>query len=171
MAASERCSDNGCHEHKPAATTAKQGTLRRAWGTFVSILRQRCPRCRTGQIFRGTFAMNDPCPSCGLLFQREEGFFLGAMYLSYPMSFAILLPLFLAAIALFPNGSMRVLPLLAMIAYLPFVPAVFRYSRVLWIYLDRVIDPNGALAGTYEKMRLRQLAESKEDRGASQAGR
>jgi hypothetical protein len=45
-----------------------------------------------------------------------------------------------------------------MVPYLPLWPAVFRYSRVLWIYLDRTIDPNGALAGTYEKMRLKQLA-------------
>ena len=37
-------------------------------------------------MFRGVFAMNDPCPVCGLLFKREEGTFLGAMYVSYVLS-------------------------------------------------------------------------------------
>jgi hypothetical protein len=38
--------------------------------------------------------------------------------------------------------------------YLPFVPAVFRYSRVLWIYIDRAIGPSEATASTFEKSRL-----------------
>ena len=25
--------------------------------------------------------------------------------------------------------------------FLPFVPAIFRYSRVIWMHLDRAIDP------------------------------
>src|SRR5690242_14056243 len=74
------------HESPP---TRRESTLRR-WGrTLWAILRERCPRCRTGRIFRGVFAMNDPCPDCGLLFQREEGYFLGAMYISYGVSVTI----------------------------------------------------------------------------------
>ena len=46
-------------------------------------LRQRCPRCFRGRIFRGLFALNDPCPVYGELFRREEGTFLGPMYVSY----------------------------------------------------------------------------------------
>ena len=128
------------------------------WGTFRAILRQRCPRCHEGRIFRGTFAMNDPCPVCGLIFQREEGFFLGAMYISYPVSVAFLIPAFFALSYLLPTWNGAVVALLAVVPYLPFSPAVFRYSRVLWIYFDRAADPHGGLAGSYEKMRLNQLA-------------
>jgi len=31
--------------------------------------------------------------------------------------------------------------LLAILAYLPFVPLVFRYSRVIWIFFDRWVWP------------------------------
>jgi hypothetical protein len=101
--------------------------------------------------------MNDPCPVCGLLFQREEGYFFGAMYISYAASVALLSALFFAVSALLPNWDRYLLVLLATALYLPFTPAVFRYSRVLWIYYDRATDPHGVLAGSYEKMRLKQL--------------
>jgi uncharacterized protein (DUF983 family) len=136
----------------------KEGTLRR-WGrTLWDIVRQRCPRCRRGPIFRGVFAMNDPCPACGLIFQREEGYFLGAMYISYTASVAILIPLYLTLAALLPNWHSCLVILLMILLYLPLTPTMFRSARVLWIYLDRAIDPHGILAGSYEKMRLRQLA-------------
>jgi uncharacterized protein (DUF983 family) len=121
------------------------------------MVRQRCPRCRKGRIFRGVLAMNDPCPVCGLLFQREEGYFLGAMYISYGASVAVLSALFFAATLLLPNWHGYLVALLATVLYLPLTPALFRFSRVLWIYLDRNTDPHGALAGPYEKMRLKQL--------------
>ena len=62
------------------------GILRRLW----AVLSMRCPRCCRGKVFRGMFAMNDPCPVCGLIFQREEGYFLGAMYASYFMAIPVL---------------------------------------------------------------------------------
>jgi len=34
--------------------------------------------------------MNDRCPACGLRFNREPGYFLGAMYISYGMALALI---------------------------------------------------------------------------------
>jgi hypothetical protein len=31
--------------------------------------------------------------------------------------------------------------LVATVYFLPFVPAVFRYSRVIWMHFDRAVDP------------------------------
>ena len=36
--------------------------------------------------------MNADCPVCGLHFEREEGYFVGAMYASYGFQFAIITP-------------------------------------------------------------------------------
>jgi uncharacterized protein (DUF983 family) len=135
-----------------------------------AIARQRCPRCRKGRIFRGLFAMNDACPACGLLLQREEGYFLGAMYISYAASVALMAALFFPASALLPDWDSYLVALLTTVLYLPLTPVVFRYSRVLWIYLDRAIDPHGALAGSYEKMRLKQLQGREAGRPASYPG-
>ncbi len=54
--------------------------------------------------------------------------------------------------------------LLTLAFYLPFVPLVFRYSRVIWIYFDRTVCPPPVSAGAYEKMRL---ADEDRDRAAA----
>ena len=50
------------------------------WREQAAILRQRCPRCFTGQVFRGLIDMNERCPVCDLEFEREPGYFTGAMF-------------------------------------------------------------------------------------------
>ena len=37
-------------------------------------------------IFRGFPKMNERCAICDLKFEREEGYFLGAMYISYGLA-------------------------------------------------------------------------------------
>jgi hypothetical protein len=93
-------------------------------------------------MFRGWFAMNDPCPICGLIFEREQGYFFGAMYFSYALSIVVLGPIFFWLQWLLPDWPGPVIVLLTVPPYLPFVPAVFRYSRVLWIYFDRAASPS-----------------------------
>jgi hypothetical protein len=81
--------------------------------------------------------MNAICPVCGLRFEREPGYFLGAMYFSYPLSVPILGFLMLALHLLFPEMRFEFVAGLATLGFVPFVPAVFRYARVLWIYFER----------------------------------
>ena len=86
--------------------------------------------------------MNEICPKCGLRFEREQGYFLGAMYFSYPLSVPILGLLIGRGYLLFPGIRIEWVIGLAALAYLPFMPAVFRYSRVLWIYFERWANPS-----------------------------
>ena len=109
---------------------------------LLALLMQKCPKCREGRIFRGQITMNAECPVCGLRFEREQGYFLGAMYFSYFLSVPILGLLILVLYLLLPNLRIEFTILLATLAYLPFVPLVFRYSRVLWIYFERWANPN-----------------------------
>jgi uncharacterized protein (DUF983 family) len=141
-----------------AGMDKKVGRLRATPSWLWAMLRQRCPRCRTGRMFRGRFAMNDPCPVCGLVFQREEGYFLGAMYTSYVISCGLLTVFYLVAAALLPGWNSILIALAAMVPFVPFIPAVFRYSRVTWIYFERAACPTDVSAGPYEKLRLRQAA-------------
>jgi uncharacterized protein (DUF983 family) len=119
-------------------------------------MRLRCPRCRTGRMFRGSFAMNDPCPVCGLVFQREEGYFLAAMYVSYALSVVLIGSAYLAVTTWLPGIGVVLTMLLTLALYLPFSPAVFRYSRGIWIYLDRMFFPTASDAGAYERLRMSQ---------------
>jgi len=109
------------------------------------ILRQRCPRCREGPIYRGPMlrgllAMYERCPVCGLTYEREEGYFIGAMYVSYGMAIPPYLAI-VSALWLLAGWRYEMALLGAVVVYLPFVPMVMRLSRVVWIYIDQTFDP------------------------------
>ena len=75
------------------------------WETVGRGLRLRCPRCGEGKLFKGLFAMADACSSCGLDFQREQGYYIGAMYINYGMTTLILLGVSLPLIGKYPLAS------------------------------------------------------------------
>jgi hypothetical protein len=77
-----------------------------------------------------------------MTFSREAGYFLGAMYFSYAMAVP-LLALLTALVWFFivPDWHLHWAFFPALVVFLPFVPAIFRYSRILWIHLDRAMDP------------------------------
>ena len=113
--------------------------------TLASIFQQRCPRCRIGRIFqssifRGFPKMCERCSICDLKFEREPGYFLGAMYFSFALGVLILGPI--AALIWFWTGWWITKVILwSAILFLPFAPTITLFSRVLWIYLDQRIDP------------------------------
>ena len=84
--------------------------------------------------------MNASCPVCGLVFERESGYFAGAMVVSYALAVPILAAMVIALITL---GGLDVVVALIIgnTAYLVLVPFIFRYSRVVWLHLDWLIDP------------------------------
>jgi uncharacterized protein (DUF983 family) len=113
--------------------------------TLAAILRQMCPRCRTARIFRksiftGFPRMQERCPNCGLKFEREQGYFLGAMYISYGLALITIVALGLLLWAS-TSWSLQKITVWAILLFLPLAPTLTLFSRVLWIYLDRAIDP------------------------------
>lgn len=84
--------------------------------------------------------MNTACPVCGLVFEREQGYYTGAMVVSY----AIAVPTYgLIVIALLLFGVAPPVALLVGGAlYLVLAPFIFRYSRVVWLHFDWRIDPD-----------------------------
>ena len=84
--------------------------------------------------------MYERCPVCGLKYHREQGYFIGAMYVSY----ALAIPPFLIMVTgLWLGAGWRYDRALlgAFLAYLPFVPIAMRMSRVIWMYIDQAFDP------------------------------
>ena len=113
---------------------------------FYAIAHEMCPRCHAGKIFRGPLwrtylATYDRCPVCALKYEREPGYFLGAMYFSYLLSIPPVLALVLLLWWLTAWRFDLVL-VAAFVAYLPVAPLVTRFARVLWLYMDRYFDPD-----------------------------
>ena len=103
--------------------------------------------------------MNDPCPVCGLIFQREEGYFLGAMDVSFVLGTFMVGGGFFIVEWLFPSWNEFLVLGGVIFAYLLLVPTVFRYSRTIWIYYDRWATPGDSSAGAFEKARAVEFAE------------
>ena len=104
-----------------------------------------CPRCRKGRIFKSGLAgavgvMNDICPACGLRFMREAGYFLGAMYVSYGLGVATVLPVAIV-LAVVVKLDLVLILTIVLLQTLISVPVLLRFSRVIWLYLDQAIDP------------------------------
>ena len=108
----------------------------RFWQTVGRGLRLRCPRCGEGKLFKGVFAMNDACPSCGLDFKREQGYYIGAMYVNYGATTAVLLGVSLPLIDKYPLPNI-LWPLGVFCTIFPIW--FFRYSRSLWLAMDLYI--------------------------------
>jgi uncharacterized protein (DUF983 family) len=113
--------------------------------TMGDIFHQRCPRCRSGNIFRysifrGFPKMLERCPVCDLKFEREPGYFLGAMYVSYGLGLVIVA--IMAALLWSITGWWITKDTIwAVVLFLPLAPTITLFARVLWIYLDQTIDP------------------------------
>jgi uncharacterized protein (DUF983 family) len=103
-------------------------------------LRLRCPRCGVGPLFRGPFRMLHNCGACHLRFEREPGYFIGAIYLNYAATVGIAVAGFFlleryARLTLSPQlalwGTFCIL----------FPLWIYRYTKALWLALDHFIDP------------------------------
>ena len=83
--------------------------------------------------------MHEHCPICGLTFEREPGYFTGAMYLSYGLGIIATAPVWL--LMAFLGASLRDVLLASGFLLVVGSPWLFRYARVLWLFLDQAFDP------------------------------
>ncbi len=105
-----------------------------------SGLRLKCPRCGIGSLYAKPFRMYSHCPHCGLKFEREQGYFVGAIYINYAATVLIAVPGFFIFDAF---SGMTINHQLAI--WIPFSvvfpPLFFHHSRSFWLVLDHLFNP------------------------------
>ena len=109
-----------------------------------NLLRMRCPVCGLGRIYDSGKKMNPTCPQCGIRFEREPGYFMGALYVSYGLAVFIMLAALGLGMLLLPSWDPGLLVLVIGVLFLPLAPSVTRYARVIWIYFDRWAWPSSS---------------------------
>lgn len=108
-----------------------------------ALLLLKCPHCRQGSVFRKPFAMYTTCPQCGVRYEREQGYFMMSVFVGYVMSFFIVVPV-LALLYLAIRPGLMGYVIGTAIALLLAIPFLFHYARVIWMYLDELLDPRPA---------------------------
>jgi hypothetical protein len=106
---------------------------------------KHCPLCGSGHLFTGWFRMKERCPRCGYLFEREEGFFLGAyvINLAIAQGAVILLAVVPAIVLLARNPDTSIVPIVvggilgAILVPIAFYP----FSKTIWTACDLIMRP------------------------------
>ena len=123
---------------------------------FWSMLGMKCPRCRTGKMFKDNnpykklslqhiFDMHEYCPTCQQKYDMEVGFWYGTGYVSYALAVAISVTTFVAWWVLIgiSTDDNRIFYWLGTnsILLLLLQPWLMRLSRVIYIRFFVKYDP------------------------------
>jgi uncharacterized protein (DUF983 family) len=103
-------------------------------------LRLKCPRCGVGLLYAKPFRMLAHCRHCDLKFEREQGYFVGAIYINYAATIAVAVPGFFVLDAWAHWTIDRQLTLWVPFAVI-FPLLFFHHSRALWLVLDHLFNP------------------------------
>jgi uncharacterized protein (DUF983 family) len=107
-------------------------------GTLLRCLRLICPVCGEALIIQSPFKIRHHCPKCSALYQREDGFFVGALTVNVVTTELIVLLLYLTCI-LFLSSYQTILIIL-FIAGLLFPVAFYHHSWSIWLSLDHLVE-------------------------------
>lgn len=108
---------------------------------IVRVLQERCPNCGKGHVFKQNISllqlpvMNDTCEECQYHFDREPGYFLGAMYLSYGLAALQGILTFFLCQLLFPSMSLFWSTSLVLLVIVLLGRKNYKLSRVLYIHI------------------------------------
>jgi uncharacterized protein (DUF983 family) len=107
-------------------------------------LRLRCPYCQQGRLLaRWPNKIFPECSRCGLSFFREQGYYIGGMVITYGLTLAVVIPVFLVSLLLpdlrivSDNGRFALWVYFAV----PLCFVLMPYSYSLWIHLDFWLEP------------------------------
>ena len=129
-------------------------------GYLLSLLQQKCARCRTGNMFKVKSAyrlkdfmkMYDNCPSCNQPMELEVGFYYGTAYVSYALTVALSVTTFVAwwvLIGMSVNDNRFFWWLGSNIVLLIILqPWLMRLSRAIWLSFFVRYNANWQAANT-----------------------
>jgi ABC-2 type transport system ATP-binding protein len=91
-------------------------------------------------MFDGLFRMHPECLTCGLKFEREQGYFLGAIYINYAATVVcMLVGFFLLDYLVHLSLTYQIIVWSSFGVVFPLL--FYRYSKSLWLCLDYIFNP------------------------------
>ncbi|HWT01683.1 MAG TPA: DUF983 domain-containing protein [Pyrinomonadaceae bacterium] len=107
-------------------------------GTLLRSLRLRCPVCGLASVVERPFKVKHHCPACDALFQREAGFFVGAILVNVVTTEAFILAVYVACLV--AGLDYQLLLALLFAAALLFPVAFYHHSWSIWLGFDHLVE-------------------------------
>jgi len=106
---------------------------------LYSVINNKCPQCQEGDFFKYPISLNfkhnleihEKCDSCGLKYMMEPSFFYGAMYVSYALTVAFAVAIYVIGYLL--NLSLITTIISILVVLIGLTPLTMRVSRLLYI--------------------------------------
>ena len=111
----------------------------------------KCPSCMQDRIFAGILKMHTKCRNCLYIYELEQGYFIGAIYINYATT---VFTCFILYNILSSSFSIKLEYLIIILSLFCIIFPIFffRFSRSLWINIDFFI--NKTVTNSSEKKEL-----------------
>lgn len=107
--------------------------------TLSRCFKLRCPACGQASVFGRPFNLRAHCTVCGVIFKREEGFFVGAIMANVVTTEAFILFVYFLCLLLAHLHEQTLLTILFVVG-VTFPLAFYHHSWSLWLGLDYLIE-------------------------------
>src|SRR6266704_872333 len=107
--------------------------------TFWRALKLRCPVCGLSSIVRLPFQIKNQCETCGAVFKREEGFFVGAIMANVVATEVLILAVYFVSLLLTNLGEQTIITILFIVG-VTFPFAFYHHSWALWLAMDHLLE-------------------------------
>ena len=123
---------------------------------LVRALARRCPVCGGRRIYHSWLHLRERCPTCAMPFEREEGYWVGAMIINLGAAqVAFFAFLGFGAVLTWPDPPWNVF-LVGGVTLMALMPVAFYpYSKQLWLWGDLVANPRGDAAAAAREVSAR----------------
>ena len=117
--------------------------------SVYSVVGKKCPQCHQSDVFKSnavfnlkTFdKMNESCSCCGMKYEKEPGYFYGAMYVSYALVVGWFVLTFIIDSFIVKSQTWQYLTFFVS-TIIVMMPLTFRTSRLIWLNLFVKYDPS-----------------------------
>jgi len=107
--------------------------------TLGRCLKLQCPVCGRASIVERPFNLKHICSACGVIFKREEGFFVGAIMANVVATEVFILLAYFACLLFTNLGDRTMLTILFAIG-VSFPLAFYHHAWALWLGMDHLIE-------------------------------
>ncbi len=115
---------------------------------LYSVLHLKCPVCHEGDFFLAhpynlgkVGELHERCSVCGTKYEKEIGFYTGAMYVSYAIGVAVSVSMWVAMLVLLPElGIITQIVTISLVMVIG-SPLFYALSKIIWSNLFFNYDP------------------------------